>query len=41
MSALIQSDGSINAIFRSYFVENNEGQLLTRAKTLSERKKKN
>ena len=41
MSALIQPDGSINPIFRSYLVENNEGQLLTRAETLSQRKKKN
>ena len=40
MSAFIQPDGSINPIFRSYFVENNEGQLLTRAETLSQRKKK-
>ena len=29
MSAFIQPDGSINPIFRSYLVENNEGQLLT------------
>ena len=41
MSALIQPDGSISPIFRSYLVENNEGQLLTRAETLSQRKKKN
>ena len=41
MSAFTQQDGSINPIFRSYFVENNEGQLLTRAETLSQRKKKN
>ena len=34
-------DGSINPIFRSYPVDINEGQLLTRAETLSERKKKN
>ena len=40
MSAFIQSDGSINPIFRSYLVENNEGQLLTRAETLSQRKRK-
>ena len=40
MSALIQPDGSINPIFRSYLVENNQGQLLTRAETLSQRKKK-
>ena len=40
-SAFIQPDGSINPIFRSYLVENNEGQLLTRAETLSQRKKKN
>ena len=31
MSAFIQPDGSIDPIFRSYLVENNEGQLLTRA----------
>ena len=40
-SAFIQPDGSINHIFRSYLVENNEGQLLTRADSLSQRKKKN
>ena len=41
MSAFIQPDGSINPIFRSYLVENNEGQLLTRAETMYQRKKKN
>ena len=41
MSAFIQPDGSINPIFRSYLVANKEGQLLTRAETLSQRKKKN
>ena len=41
MSAFIQPDGSINPIFRSYHVENKEGQLLTCAETLSQRKKKN
>ena len=41
MSAFIQPDGSINPILRSYLVENNEGQLLTRAETLSQRKKRN
>ena len=41
MSAFIQPDGSINPIFRSYLVENNDRQLLTRAETLSQRKKKN
>ena len=41
MSALIQPDGSINPIFRSYLGENNEGQLLTGAETLSQRIKKN
>ena len=41
MSAFIQPDGSINPIFRSYLIENNEGQLPTRAETLSQRKKKN
>ena len=40
MSAFIQPDGSINTIFRSYLVENNERLLLTRAETLSQRKKK-
>ena len=40
MSAFIQPDGSINPIFRSYLVEHNEGQLLTRAEILSQRKKK-
>ena len=40
MSAFIHPDGSINPIFCSYLVENNEGQLLTRAETLSQRKKK-
>ena len=41
LSAFIQPDGSINPIFCSYLVENNEGQQLTRAETLSKRKKKN
>ena len=40
MSAFIQPGGSINPFFRSYLVENNEGQLVTRAETLSRRKKK-
>ena len=40
MSAFIQPDGSIKPILRTYLVENNEGQLLIRAKTLSQRKKK-
>ena len=40
MSAFIQPDGSINPIFCSYLVENNEGRRLTRAETLSRRKKK-
>ena len=40
MSAFIQPKGSINPIFCSYLVEKNEGQLLTRAETLSQRKKK-
>ena len=39
--AFVQPDGSINPIFRSYLVENNEGQPLTRTETLSLRKKKN
>ena len=41
MSAFIQPDGSIRPLFCSYLVENNEEQLLTRAETLSQRKKKN
>ena len=41
MSAFIQPDGSINPVFRSYLVENNEGQLLTCAETQSQQKKKN
>ena len=41
LSAFIQPDESINPIFRSYLVENNEGQVLTRAETLSQRKTKN
>ena len=41
MSAFIHPDGSINPILRSYLVEINEGQLLTRAETLSQRKKTN
>ena len=40
VSASIQPDGSINPIFRSYLGENNEGQLLTRAETLSQKEKK-
>ena len=35
MSAFIQPDGNINPIFCFYLVDNNEGQLLTRAETLS------
>ena len=41
MSAFIQPDGTIHPVFRFYLIENNEGQLLTRAETLSQRKKKN
>ena len=41
MSAFIQPDGTIIPICHSYLVENSEGQLLTRAETLSQRKKKN
>ena len=41
MSAFLQPNESINPIYRSYLVENNEVQLLTRAETLSQRKKKN
>ena len=40
MSAFIQPDGTINPIFRSYLVENNESQLLTHAENLSQRKRK-
>ena len=40
MWAFIPPDGSINPILRSYLVENNEGQLLTRAEILSQHKKK-
>ena len=40
MSAFIQPDESINPIFRFYLAENNEGQPLTGAETLSQRKKK-
>ena len=41
MSAFIQPDGSINPNFCTYLVENNEGQLLTLAETMSQRKKQN
>ena len=41
MSAFIQPDGSINPIFRTYLIDNNEGQLPTRAETMSRRKKRN
>ena len=41
MFAFIRRNGSINPMFRSCLVENNEGELLTRAETLSQRKKKN
>ena len=41
MSAFIQPDGSINPISCSYLIENKEGQLITRAETVSQRKKKN
>ena len=40
MSAFIQPDGSIKSIFRSYLVEDNEGQLLTHAETVSQLKRK-
>ena len=40
MSPFMKPDGSINPIFCSYLVGNNEGQLLTRAETLSQRRKK-
>ena len=41
MSAFRQPDGSIKPIFGSYLVQYKEGQLLTRAETLSLGKKKN
>ena len=41
LSASLQPDGTINPIFCSYRVENNERQLLTCADTLSQHKKKN
>ena len=41
ISAFIQPDGSINPIFRSYLLENKERHMLTRAETLSQRKKRN
>ena len=40
LSAFSQPDGSITPNFCSYLVENNERQLLTRAETVSQRKKK-
>ena len=40
MSDFIQPDGSINPIFCSYLDANNKGQLLTRAETLTQRKRK-
>ena len=39
MSASLQPDGSMNPIFGFYLADNNEGQLLTRAEALSQRKK--
>ena len=41
MSAFIQPDGTIHPILRSYLVRNHESQLLTRAETLFQRRKKN
>ena len=41
MSAFVQPDRGINPILRSNLVENNDEQLLTRAETMSQRKKKN
>ena len=41
MSAFIQPDGSVNPIFCTYLVLNNEGQLLTRAESMSPCKKRN
>ena len=40
MCAFTQPDGGINPVFRSCLVGNNEGQLRTRAETLSQRRKK-
>ena len=40
VSAFLQPDEAINPILHSYLVENNQGQLLTRAETMSQRKKK-
>ena len=40
MFAFIQPDGSINPIFCTYHVEDNQGQQLTSAETLSQRKRK-
>ena len=41
MSAFMLPDGGINPVVRSYPVDDNEGQLLTRAETLSQRTKNN
>ena len=41
MSDFIQPDGDINPVLRSYLVENNEGQLVTRTETRSQCKKEN
>ena len=40
MSAFIQRHGSDNSILHYYLVVNNQRYLLTRAETLSQRKKK-
>ena len=40
-AVFVQPDGSINPIFRCYLAENKDRQLLTRAETLSQLKKKN
>ena len=40
MSAFTQPDGTFNPVSHSCLVQNNKGQLLTRAETLSERKRK-
>ena len=40
MSAVIQPDGGMYPVVCSYLVENNEGQLLTRALSLTQHKKK-
>ena len=40
MSTFIKPDATLNLICRSYLFENSEGQLPTRAETLSQRRQK-